>query len=164
MALLQNHLSNICQTQLPSEEKTLGPTHCLGFLGIIHDFVKMQASLPPDKLAYIREYVCHFSQMQSVTKRELRCLLGHLNFAMCIIPQSYFISSLLDLSKSTEDLHKIVLEEGCRSSLKFWLSLLNKWNAIPFFCNDHAESAKMKTFTDTAPSNSFGGIKKKMVC
>ena len=44
------------------------------------------------------------------SKRELLSLLGHLNFAMRVIPQGRsFISRLLDLSKSVEKLHDIII-------------------------------------------------------
>ncbi len=73
----------------------------------------------------------------SISKRELFSLLGHINFAMCVIPQGRaFVSTLLDLSKSVKKLHDTVkLDAGCRSELQFWSILLDKWNGISFFYN-----------------------------
>ena len=80
---------------------------------------------------------------------------------MRVIPQGRsFISRLLDLSKSVEKLHDTVtLDEGCRTELRFWSLLLEKWNGISFFYNDNTESSlAIKLFTDAAPSMGFGGF------
>ncbi|XP_062383578.1 uncharacterized protein LOC134071030 [Sardina pilchardus] len=144
-----------------SAEKTLGPVTSLEFLGIILDSVKMQASLPDEKLTRIREVSASSLSVGSVTKRELLSLLGHLNFAMRIIPQGRsFISRLLDLAHSVENLSdSIVLDSGCQSDLSFWSKLLKHWNGISFFYNDHTDSSvSLKLFTDAAPSLGFGGL------
>ena len=81
----------------------------------------MQASLPLEKLARIREIMKGASDAATITKRELLSLLGHLNFAMRIIPQGRsFVSRLLDLSKTVNNLYDhVTLDEGCRSGAVF---------------------------------------------
>ncbi len=92
-----------------SKEKTLGPCKAISFLGITLDSNLMQASLPSDKLNHIREVKRNAKKLVSFSKRDLLSLLGHLNFAMQIIPQgSFFIARLLDFSKSVKDLNDIV--------------------------------------------------------
>ncbi len=92
-----------------SKEKTLGPCKAISFLGITLDSDLMQASLPSDKLNHIREVKRNAKKLVSFSKRDLLSLLGHLNFAMQIIPQgSFFIARLLDFSKSVKDLNDIV--------------------------------------------------------
>ncbi len=105
-----------------SKEKTLGPLKAIEFLGITLDSNLMQASLPSEKINRIREVMRNAKQSASFSKRDLLSLLGHLNFAMRIIPQGMsFIARLLDLSKSVKDLNDIVtLDEGCRSDLRFF--------------------------------------------
>lgn len=96
-----------------------------------------------------------------MSKKELLSLLGHLNFAMRIIPQGRsFISRLIDLSKTIDRLHdSIKLDLGCNSELQFWSLLCEGWNGISFFYNDEIEtSVALKFFTDTAPSIGFGGF------
>ncbi|XP_076158650.1 uncharacterized protein LOC143141830 [Alosa pseudoharengus] len=144
-----------------SEEKTMGPLTRLEFLGIMLDSVKMQASLPEEKLIRIRAITASFVSSRTVSKRELLSLLGHLNFAMRIIPQGRsFISRLLSLAHSVEKLSDLVLvDEGSRSDIAFWSQLLGKWNGISFFYNDVPESSdSLKIFTDAAPSVGFGGV------
>lgn len=144
-----------------SEEKTQGPLKVIEFLGITLDSELMQASLPLEKLERIREVMKSVLQSVSITKRELLSVLGHLNFAMRIIPQGRsFVSRLLDQAKTVEKLHDLVfIDEGCRSDLGFWSLLCDKWNGISFFYNDHTEtSVSLKFFTDAAPSVGFGGF------
>ncbi|XP_010774836.1 uncharacterized protein [Notothenia coriiceps] len=144
-----------------SEEKTLGPTTRLEFLGITLDSVDMEASLPTDKLQRIRDITKSFCEQQVITKQQLLSLLGHLNFAMRIIPQGRsFISRLLDTASAVENLHDhVFLDEGCRSDLRFWSLLLAHWNGVTFFYDDLVYSSdSMRFFTDAAPSVGFGGF------
>ena len=107
-----------------SEEKTIGPSQRLEFLGITLDSTLMQASLPLDKLNRIREFLRSFLNRVSITKRELLLLLGHLNFAMRILPQGRsFIARLLVISKSTNDLNGVM--RGVAPTCVFGLSCVN---------------------------------------
>ncbi|XDV29423.1 hypothetical protein PO909_032553 [Leuciscus waleckii] len=128
---------------------------------IVQDTVLMQASLPSEKLVRIRSFLELFSSLQTVSKRDMLSLLGHLNFAMSIIPQGRaFISRLLTLAHSVEKLSdQILLDEGCQSDLNFWKHLLSEWNGISFFYHDIFESSiELQLFTDAAPSIGFGGF------
>ncbi|XP_074539253.1 uncharacterized protein LOC141800545 [Halichoeres trimaculatus] len=144
-----------------SDEKTLGPATSLEFLGITLDTSAMKASLPEQKLERIRSICQSLSSSGSFSKQQLLSLLGHLNFAMRIIPQGRsFISRLLDLASSVPNLHdQLELDEGCRSDLKFWSELLDQWNGISFFYDDIVHSSDaIQFFTDAAPSVGFGGF------
>ncbi|XP_063059122.1 uncharacterized protein LOC134452589 [Engraulis encrasicolus] len=146
-----------------SPEKTLGPCTSLEFLGIVLDSVAMRASLPEEKLSRIRDICASLSANEIMTKRDLLSLLGHLNFAMRIIPHGRsFIARILDLAHSVPNLaDPITLDQGCRSDLSFWLKLINDWNGISFFYNDFAESSpSLELYTDAAPSVGFGGFHK----
>lgn len=143
-----------------SEAKTVGPVTRLEFLGITLDSVRMEASLPGEKLERIRAIAASFVPECLVTKRRLLSLLGHLNFAMRVIPQGRsFISRLLDLASSVPGLHDVLsLDDGCRSDLRFWSRLLDDWNGISFFYDDVVYSSdSLRFYTDAAPSAGFGG-------
>ncbi len=118
-----------------SDEKTLGPATALEFLGITLNTVEMKASLPDEKLQRIHEISQSFTSADHISKQQLLSLLGHLNFATRVIPQGCsFISRLLELASSVPSLRdQIALDKGCQSDLKFWSSLLEKWNGISFF-------------------------------
>lgn len=144
-----------------SEEKTVGPVTRIEFLGIMLDSELMQAALPLEKLLRTREIIKGTVEAPAVSKRALLSLLGHLNFAMRIIPHGRsFVSRLIDMSKTKKDLSDIIeLDEGSRSDLNFWSLFLAQWNGISFFYNEEEESSEaMQFFTDAAPSVGFGGF------
>ena len=119
------HLFNHLGVPL-SAEKTISPANRLKFLGITLDTVEMKAFLATEKLVRIREIIQSFSASDGVSKQQLLSLLGHLNFAMCVIPQGRScISRLLDAALSTPNLHDTIqLSDGCCSDLRFWAQLL----------------------------------------
>ena len=57
-------------------EKTLGPFSTISFAGIESDSVKMEARLPPDKLAKCQDLISGFLRHRKVTLREIQSLTG----------------------------------------------------------------------------------------
>lgn len=144
-----------------SREKTTDPSTKLEFLCITLDSENMVASLPPDKLSRIREISQAHLSSPALSKRQLLSLLGHLNFAMRIIPQGRsFISRLLDLANSVPSLlDQVSLDDGCHSDLSFWSKLLNRWDGISFFYDDVTLSAEsIQFYRDAAPSAGYEGF------
>ncbi len=95
------------------------------------------------------------------SKRELLSVLGHLNFAMRIIPQGRpFISHLLTLASSAHALEdQIALTDSCRNELSLWISFVKCWNGLSFFYNNLISSpVDIQLFTDAAPSIGYGGF------
>lgn len=91
------------------ERENAGPNTSLEFLGILLDTNAMQASLPNDKLSRIRSVMEDFILLRVVSKREMLSLIGHLNFAMSIIPQGRpFISRLLTLAYNVPNLSDLI--------------------------------------------------------
>ncbi|XP_078142279.1 uncharacterized protein LOC144539879 [Centroberyx gerrardi] len=79
-----------------SEEKTSGPSTSIEFLGITLDSISFQASLPSEKIQRITLLLSNYLLADRCTKRQLLALLGHLNYAIRIIPQAKsFLSNLL---------------------------------------------------------------------
>ncbi|KAL6470791.1 hypothetical protein MHYP_G00219100 [Metynnis hypsauchen] len=98
-----------------SPEKTLGPSTSLEFLGIQLDSVLFQASIPPDKLDHIITALSECVLQPRCPKLQLLSLLGHLNYAIYIIPQGCsFISHLLRIASSVPLLqHHLSLDNAC---------------------------------------------------
>jgi len=139
--------------------KTVGPTHCLEYLGIILDADKMEARLPENKRIRISELLKSFASRKSCTKRELLSILGHLNFACRVIhPGRSFVSYLISLSTTVTELHHHVkLTANCRLDIDMWGKFLAQWNGVSFFLDsDITEAADMHLFTD-ATDKAFGG-------
>lgn len=99
MALLCTLFKRLC---IPlSAHKTMGPSTVMEYLGIILDSDRMEARLPADQVARIINFLEDIEHKKSCTKLELRQLLGHLNFAMCVIlPGRTLVSYLLTLMNS----------------------------------------------------------------
>ncbi len=88
-----------------AQEKSLGPTQLIEFLGINLDSVKFQASLPKEKIDRIILVASSFAEGHNCSKCDLLSLLGHLNLAMRIIPQGRpFNSHMLALASSVHAL------------------------------------------------------------
>ncbi len=144
-----------------AEEKTMGPATSIEFLGINLDSDKFQASLPKEKIDRIILVSSTLLEKPNCSKRELLSLLGHLNFAMRIIPQGRpFISHLLSLASSVHSLEDLIsITQACRDELRLWLTFLNQWNGLSFFYNNLVSSpTDIQLFTDAAPSIGFGGF------
>nr|XP_055053787.1 uncharacterized protein LOC129438918 [Misgurnus anguillicaudatus] len=144
-----------------AQEKTSGPDTSIEFLGINLDTIKFQASLPKEKIDRIILVSSTHLDSPNCSKRELLSLLGHLNFAMRIIPQGRpFISHLLSLASSVVRLEdQISLTNQCREELKLWITFLKQWNGLSFFYKTLASlPSDIQLYTDAAPSIGFGGF------
>ncbi|XP_041916418.1 uncharacterized protein LOC121680893, partial [Alosa sapidissima] len=144
-----------------SEEKTCGPLSRLEFLGIILDTEEFSSSLPKEKKDRISLLLNEFITSPSHTKQEVLSLLGHLNFAMRIIPQGRpFISHLLNCASASPSLEDVVyLDAQCLADLKLWRMFLDEWNGLCMFYDDcQSYPEDLQLYTDAAPSIGFGGF------
>lgn len=143
-----------------SEQKTVGPSTVLEYLGIILDSAKMEARLPTDKVQRISLMLESFMNRKTCTKRELLQLLGHLNFASrVILPGRSFVSYLLSVAHSVSELHYHVhLTASCREDLRMWQLFLQQWNGVCLFHDVHVTAAPdLQLYTDAASTLGYGG-------
>ncbi len=143
-----------------AQEKSLGPTQLIEFLGINLDSVKFQASLPKEKIDRIILVASSFTEGLNCSKRDLLSLLGHFNFAMRIIPQGRpFISHMLALASSAHALDdQIIINQASHNEISLWITFLKQWNGLTFFYSDLVLLPDdIQLFTDAAPSVGFGG-------
>ncbi len=144
-----------------AQDKTAGPSTSIEFLGINLDSQKFQASLPKEKIDRMILVASTLAANPTCSKRELLSVLGHLNFAMRIIPQGRpFISHLLTLASSTHALEdQITLTDSCCNELSLWISFFKRWNGLSFFYKNLISSpVDIQLFTDAAPSIGYGGF------
>ncbi len=142
-------------------DKTAGPSTSIEFLGINLDSQKFQASLPKEKIDRMILVASTLAANPICSKRELLSVLGHLNFAMRIIPQGRpFISHLLTLASSTHALEdQIALTDPFCNELSLWISFFKRWNGLSFFYKNLISSpVDIQLFTDAAPSIGYGGF------
>ncbi|KAL0161246.1 hypothetical protein M9458_044971, partial [Cirrhinus mrigala] len=144
-----------------AQDKTEGPSTFIEFLGINLDSQKFLASLPKEKIDRTIVIASTLLTNTSCSKRELLSIVGHLNFAMHIIPQGRpFISHLLSLASSAHALEdRISITDSCRNELSLWISFLKQWNGLSFFYSNLVSSPiDIQLYTDAAPSVGFGGF------
>ncbi len=110
--------------------KTEGPATKLIFLGIELDTVSLTMSLPQEKLEHLCTMIQDRESKKSCTKRELLSLIGYLQHACRVIkPGRSFLRRMIDLSAGVRALHhRVRLNAGFRSDLKWWHCFLPLWN------------------------------------
>ncbi len=110
--------------------KTEGPATKLTFLGIEFDTASLTISLPREKLERLCTMIRDWESKKSCTKRELLSLIGYLQHACLVIkPGRSFLRRMIDLSAGARALHhRVRLNAGFRSDLKWWNCFLPVWN------------------------------------
>ena len=110
--------------------KTLAPTTALPFLGITLDSVRLEARLPVDKLEQCKVLLRAFSVRSKVSLRELRSLIGVLNFACSVVvPGRSFLRRLIDLTMGVVKPHNhIRLTQQVKMDLAIWLEFFSSFN------------------------------------
>ena len=89
--------------------KCTGPTTCLVFLGILIDTVKMEISLPKEKLERLKRILGDWRTKKTCTQRELESLIGHLQHAAKVVrPGRRFIRGMLSLLQIAAKPHHYV--------------------------------------------------------
>lgn len=158
MALLTLLFGRLC---IPlSEQKCVGPTVCLEYLGIILDSERMEARLPLDKVQRILLFIEKLLSQPFCTKLDLLQLLGHLNFASSVaLPGRSFVSHLIYLSTTVKELwRRVTLDRNCKEDLRMWVMFLRHWNGVSvFFDETFTVAHDIELYTD-ASLVGFGGI------
>ena len=125
------------------------------FLGIEIDTIAMEARLPEEKLAKIKQAVRQVMRDPFTTHKDLDSLVGLLSFASKVfIPGTSFLRRFYDaLSKGTPFIHLTI---SMKQDLQWWYAYLDHWNGIHIL----RSAASRKTFhayTDASGSYGMGG-------
>ena len=109
-----------------AEEKTLGHSTVITFLGIELDSVKFEAHLPVPKLVKAKSAVNKFLSLKSATKHKLLSLIGHLQHCCKVIAQARpFLRRLIHMSTIVQNLdHPIRVTRLAKDDLQWWNYLL----------------------------------------
>ena len=142
-----------------AEEKQEGPSTVLTFLGITLDSTRLEARLPPDKLASIKSAVSAWLTKPEGSKRELLSLIGLLSFAAKVVPPGRsFLRRMLDLAHSQPLLDSTVtLTDPFFKDLHWWHSFLESWNGRSFLMSPRwLPNSVLRLFTDSSGSIGYG--------
>jgi len=128
--------------------KTQGPATTITFLGIELDTIAMQARLPPDKMTTYIQAVTDCTSNPTLTLRQLRSVIGQLQFATRVIPSGRpFLRRLHNLTIGRSiPFHKLTLPDHAIQDLQLWKIFLQQHNGTtlitprsnnhPMLCSD----------------------------
>ncbi|KAM4690414.1 uncharacterized protein WCC33_017798 [Rhinophrynus dorsalis] len=138
-----------------AQDKTVGPSTCLTFLGIEIDSVAQVVRLPKDKVERARAQVAWARQQEKVT---LQSLLGLLNFACRVIPMGRVFSRRLQLATvGVKKAHyKIRLSRQLKEDLSVWEQFLRDFNGTRLWMGPTQSNGELQLFTDAAGAVGFG--------
>ena len=113
-------------------EKVVKPSQSVKYLGLLIDSVKMELSLPPDKLKKLYDLVLRFSSENKTraTKHELDSLCGVIAHASKVVRGGRtFSRRLINLSSSISGKHDVIaLPDWFKADLQWWLSFCQVFN------------------------------------
>ena len=135
-----------------ADDKLIGPTTALTYLGIEIDSVAMTIRLPPEKLEQIKAIIRQWVRRVKCTKRELLSLIGLLAFASKVVkPGRMFLRRLIDLSTTVDSLnHFIYLNLEARGDINWWQQFLPEWNGLAIIHPTPITAIDLKLFTDAS--------------
>ena len=117
-----------------STSKAHPPSTSMPYLGIQFDTVSMTMSIPPEKVAEVREEVCLWMKRCSATKKSLQQLLGKLFWvSRCVKFSRGFMGRLLSQLQSMHplsDYKNTKLSPGCKQDIAWWDRYLRRFNGV----------------------------------
>lgn len=139
-----------------AEEKLVGPTVCLTFLGIELDTARMIRRLPPGKLTELQQLVTEWLPKKSCRVRELQSLVGKLQHACKVVrPGRTFLRRMFELLKGMGKKQQFLrLNASFKSDLWWWHCFLGTWNGVAMMENSPETGQEIQLYTDA--SGSFG--------
>ena len=136
-----------------AEEKQVGPTQCLTFLGIELDSSRMSPRLPASKRDSLLADLPRWLDRRKCTKRELQSIIGSLSFACKVVPAGRtFLRRLIDLFTSVKrPHHHIYLNSSAQADFQWWLDFLLRWDGVSLFPEEHwSDADHLYLFTDAS--------------
>ena len=143
-----------------AEDKLLGPTTKLPFLGIDIDTEQMTISVPTPKLQAILALLPKWHGRRTATKQELLAFIGKLHHISIVVrPGRLFLRRLIDLSCTVKQLHHHVnLNRETRRDIQWWTEWLPTWNSASFIPQSRSISTlDLRLHTD-ASGKGLGAI------
>ena len=140
--------------------KTIGPSTCIEFLGILIDSEAMELRMSESQLSAIKTELQSWLGRKTGKKRELLSLIGKLVFLSRVIqPGRIFLRRLITMSMKGKQLfHKIRLSSDAKDDILWWLSCADAWNSKSVFLNDFwSSSGDLQMYTD-ASGTGIGGV------
>ena len=136
-----------------SVDKARAPNTEMVYLGVQFNTVTMTMSVPPDKLAELKEEIERWYKKTTTAKKPLQSLLGKLFWVSRVVKHSRtFMSRLL---KQLREIPinpancKVKLSEDCRKDLLWWRTFLKVYNGVTMIENEDAIQLSLPQLIDT---------------
>ena len=143
-----------------AEDKLVGPSSCLTYLGLEIDTSKMEVRLPNEKLSNLRTELAFWLRRNTCTKRELLSLIGKLSFASKVVkPGRIFVRRLIDTSMRVSSLRgKITIDHETKADLIWWDTFIQDWNGISIIQEPFVTSEAIHFYTDASGNKGYGAV------
>lgn len=121
-----------------ADDKTVGPTEVLTFLGIEIDTNQGILRLPQEKLERTHKTLNEWSGRSSCWRRQLKSLVGLLQHAAKVVyPGRSFLHRMIVLLRGArQGNHFIRLNRGFKADVQWWKLLVTHWNRVSFLPMD----------------------------
>lgn len=142
-----------------ADEKTVGPTEVLVFLGLELDSINMTVKIPLEKILTTLEKIQQMLAKQKTTLKEMQSLIGTLNFCCRAIPMGRpFCRRLINATCGlTKPYHHTRVNNGIRKDLQMWQCFFQNHNGISVFHDRFwVSSEDLELFTDSAGGAHLG--------
>lgn len=160
LAHLQKLKSVFSYLEIPiAEDKLVGPSTNVPFLGIQIDTRNFCTSIPLEKIQQIIEIMPWWCRRRTCTLRELQSLNGKLNFlSKVIVAGRIFTRRLIDLTTTvSKPHHHITINREARDDIHWWCDLLQTSNRSYFIPDPkRVYSTDLLLFTDAAKQVGLG--------
>ena len=117
-----------------STSKAHAPSTSMPYLGIQFDTIQMRMSIPPDKIADVREEISLWMKRKTASKKSLQQLLGKLFWvSRCVRFSRGFVGRLITQLQSMHNLpdqKKVQLSQDCKQDIAWWNRYLRRFNGI----------------------------------
>ena len=142
-----------------AEDKTVGPTPKLVFLGLEIDTILMVLRIPQNKLEQVKSKLLHIKGKQKVTLKHLQQLVGLLNFCAKAIPSvrafnRRFCDAMCGVKKQS---HHIRVSVEMKEDINMWLYFLDRFNGTCYFDKKiWLTNKQLNLYTDSAGKPNCG--------
>ena len=144
-----------------ADEKTVGPTTVLTFLGLVIDTVLMMVRIPQEKLEKLQNLLAPLLSAKKIRLKELESVVGLMAFCSRAIPSSRaFIRRFYDLIasvKSKKPYHFVRINKEVKEDVRVWLNFLENFNGATYIPDRFwVSNETLELYTDSA-GNPFLG-------
>ena len=167
-----NHGTNDCQILMGTfysvckrlnvpvaEEKTVGPSTTIEYLGLTIDTQEMVIKIPKDKIDELCENILFMLNSKKVTLKHLQSLAGSLAFCTRAFPAGRTFSRRIyaSLCKASKPHHFIRVTNFMKSDLLVWKEFLHNFNSLSYIPEKNwSTNYDLQLFIDRAGGETKG--------